>query len=597
MTVKYCVWAAAAALLSGATAAAEMELAWTMPDGSVKTERRPLADADGAVRFVLPRAEIAARGAVRLALTPDFATARKGEDGFWVVPTGELGRFREDEGRFVCAIPTMSLYGMKTPRRTFAAIVTGLRNGFKVEVEAKAAVYRMSCVLDGALCVQPHEDFSVEFHTLEGEDSNYGGMARAYRRHQLARGAVRPLSVRAAENPVLKYAVEAPEIRIRQAWKPVPSPVPEQVPENEPQLKTVVTFARVADIVHELKRQGVGKAELCLVGWNLGGHDGRWPQAFPVEPALGGEDGLRACIREARDAGYLIVPHGNFRDAYRIAENWDIEYLIKDAQGEPVQSHPVFWGGGRQFQICPRRAWEFWSTREMPRMAALGFKGLGYFDVVTILPAPVCDDPRHPLNADESAAWWGKSAREARKFFGGFASEGSIDHFAGELDSVLYASFGDPRAARKGLVDRIVPIWQMAYNGIIVNNPFTTTVNATVQDRHSLLKLMEFGGRPNFYFYSRFVNDGTDWMGDSDLRCATNEELAKSVAAIRAGWNIYSRVSRLQFLFIDRHEELAQDVFLTGWSDGTTLVTNYGAAPFAHAGRTVPPADWALFEP
>ena len=175
--------------------------------------------------------------------------------------------------------------------------------------------------------------------------------------------------------------------------------------------------------------------------------------------------------------------------------------------------------------------------------------------------------------------------------------EGAIDHFAGELDSVLYASFGDPRAARKGLVDRIVPIWQMAYNGIVVNNPFTTTVNATAQDRYSLLKLLEFGGRPNFYFYSRFVDDGTDWMGEGDLRCATDEELAKSVAAIRAGWNVYSRVSRLQFLFIVRHEELAPDVFLTGWCDGTTLVTNYGAAPFAHAGRTVPPEGWALFEP
>ena len=597
MTVRTCLGAVAVALLSVAAPADEMELAWTMPDGSVEIERRPLVEAGDVIRFALTRAEVAAKGAVHLALTPDFAVARTGEDGYWVVPTGELGTFREDKGRFECAIPTMSLCGMKTPRRTFAAVVTGLRNGFKVEVEAKASVYRMNCVLDGMLCARPYEDFSVEFHTLEGDDANYGGMARVYRRHQIARGAVRPLSARAAANPVLKYAVEAPEIRIRQAWKPVPSPVPEQVPENEPPLKTVVTFARVEDIVRELKRQGVGKAELCLVGWNVGGHDGRWPQTFPVEPALGGENGLRACIRAAREAGYLIVPHGNFRDAYRIAENWDVEYLIKDAEGEPVQSHPVFWGGGRQFQVCPRRAWEFWSTREMPRMAALGFKGLGYFDVVTILPAPTCDDPRHPLNAAESAAWWGKSAREARRFFGGFASEGSIDHFAGELDSVLYASFGDPRNARKGLVDRIVPVWQMVYNGIVLNNPFTTTVNATVQDRHSLLKLLEFGGRPNFYFYSRFVDDGTDWMGAGDLRCSTDEELAKSVAAIRAGWDVYSRVSRLQYLFIDRHEALAPDIFLTGWSDGTTIVTNYGTAQFAYGGRIIPPEGWVLFEP
>lgn len=61
--------------------------------------------------------------------------------------------------------------------------------------------------------------------------------------------------------------MEAPEVRIRQAWKPVPSPVPYQTPENEPPLMPVVTFDRVADIAREFKRQGVDKAEFCLVGW------------------------------------------------------------------------------------------------------------------------------------------------------------------------------------------------------------------------------------------------------------------------------------------------------------------------------------------
>ena len=584
-----------AALAGFALSAAEVELAWTLDDGRVVKERRGLVELDGVSSVRIPAAELRAKGAKRLALTPDFARARKGEDGFWVVSTGQFGTFRCDEGRYVCAWPSMSMFGMKTPRRTFVAIVKGLKYYFQTHVVAKKGEYAMSCVLHEELCREPYEDFEIEFRTLTGADATYGGMARAYRAYQLKRGAIRPFKERVKGNDTLKYAVEAPEIRIRQAWKPVPSPIPEQVPENEPAIKKVaVTFDRVGDIARELKRQGVGKAELCLVGWNIGGHDGRWPQSFPPEPKLGGEAKLRQCIKDTLDAGYLIVPHGNFRDAYRIAENWDIEYLIKDKNGDPVQAHSQFWGGGRQFQICPRRGYEFWSSREMPRMAALGFKGMGYFDVVTILLAPKCDDPRHPLNRAEAAKFWGKSAEVSRKFFGGFASEGSLDHFAGSLDSVLYASFGDPRKTNKGLVDRISPIWQLVYNGVIVNNPFTTTVNFTAQDRYSRLKLLEFGGRPNFYFYSKFVDDGTDWMGKSDLGCATDEELRASVAKIKAGWDIYSTVSYLQFEYMDEHAELAPDVFLTTWADGTRLVTNYGSKPYEFEGQTVAAEDYLL---
>ena len=252
-----------AALAGFALSAAEVELAWTLDDGRVVKERRGLVELDGVSSVRIPAAELRAKGAKKLALTPDFARAKKGEDGFWVVSTGQFGTFRCDEGRYVCAWPSMSMFGMKTPRRTFVAIVKGLKYYFQTHVVAKKGEYAMSCVLHEELCREPYEDFEIEFRTLTGADATYGGMARAYRAYQLKRGAIRPFKERVKGNDTLKYAVEAPEIRIRQAWKPVPSPIPEQVPENEPAIKKVaVTFDRVGDIARELKRQGVGKAEL-----------------------------------------------------------------------------------------------------------------------------------------------------------------------------------------------------------------------------------------------------------------------------------------------------------------------------------------------
>ena len=360
-----------------AAGAADMRMTWTLLDGKVETETRPLAGKDGVLSFRVAQGEIRAKGAKRLEMTPDFATARKDDAGYWVVPTGQYGTFRCDKGDYSCSWPSMSMFGMKTPEKTWVAFVTGLKYYFTAKVSARDGVYRMSCVLNAEQCADPYEDFSIEYHFLSGADADYSGMARAYRKYQLGRKAIVPFTERVKENPLLKYGVEAPEIRIRQAWKPVPSPKPNQTPEDEPQVKQVVTFDRVQDIVRELKKQGVGKAELCLVGWNVGGHDGRWPQIFPVEPSLGGEARLRELIKMTQANGYQIVPHGNWRDAYLIADCWDAEWTVKNADGTIKPAHTQWWGGGCPYEICPQRAYEKFCTRDLWRIRALGFQGMG----------------------------------------------------------------------------------------------------------------------------------------------------------------------------------------------------------------------------
>ena len=571
-----------------------IELEWTLPDGRVEREVCPLPEKDGVAVFSLTRDEIVARGASSLAMTPSFARARKGDDGFWVFSSGECGTYRCDDGVAECSRwQLMSVFGMKTPERTFAAIVRKLKYYFTTRVIAKEGEYRMSCVLGEELCRAPYEDFEIEFRRLEGGEATMGGIARAYRNYQLARGAVRPLRERAAENAVLKAAIEGPEIRIRQAWKPVPPSVLEQTPETEPPVTAHVTFDRVADIARALKAAGVGHAELCLVGWNIGGHDGRWPQAFPAEPKLGGDEKLKACVKTVRDLGYQIVPHGNFIDAYRIADSWDEEWLAKTADGGLPQSSGA-WGGGMSRRICPQRAYERFCSRDMWRMGAYGFKGLGYFDVVSIVPADECHDPRHPVTRAEGAKWWGRGAALSKQIFGGFASEGAFDHFAGELDFALYVSFNDPSRENDGLVDRMAPFPQLVYNGIFAMNPFTRTINFTAQSRYWQLKLIEFGGRPAFYFYSKFKHDGRNWMGDADLGCATDAELADSVAKIKEGADIYARLSPLQYEYMEEHDSLGGGVWRTTYSDGTRVYVNYAKSPATADGLDIPAEGWRV---
>ena len=168
--------------------------------------------------------------AKRLAVTPDFATAKKGEDGYWVLPDNTFGTYRLDNGRvFQDWHVFMPMFGMKTPRATYCAIVTGMPYSLGVEVRAKGGTYAQSAVFLADKDIEFYEDVCIDYRFLEGDDADYSGIARRYRKYQLDRGAAIPLAEKAKGNPVLAYAVTNIEVRIRQAWKPAPSPVMEQV--------------------------------------------------------------------------------------------------------------------------------------------------------------------------------------------------------------------------------------------------------------------------------------------------------------------------------------------------------------------------------
>ena len=552
-----------------------------MPDGRVVTEVEALALSEDGVTLRLSREKILSMQAKRLDIVPDFARANMGEKGYWFSPYGVYGEYDRMDGKFFAGAERMPMpmFGWSNPRGACLAIVTSLKYFVRETVTAVKGEYAVAATLEEGLCRNPYEDLVIEYRRRPAGTS-YADLAKIYRNYQLDRRAVKPLRARCAENKVLEKAVLAPEIRIRQAWKPVPSTVLHQAPENEPGVKAMITFDRVKDIVDELKRQGVADAELCLVGWNIGGHDGRWPQYFPAETKLGGDAKLKEAIRHAQDAGYLIVPHGNFFEEYVIADNWSAEATIKDADGLPLGTRAHSWGGGKPYHLCPQRGYEI-HTKIIPRLAAFGFKGLGYFDVVTICEPKRCTDVRHPCTPADGAKYWGACAAISKRDLGGFASESGNDYFAGNLDYSLYTYFGDPLmvetdfAAGKGLARRVVPIWQIVYNGIIANNPFTTTMNAPLKGRAEQLKLIEFSGRPSFYFYSKFLTVGKNWMGDEDLGCATDEELKKSVALIREGYDDYQKVKHLQLEFIETHAEVAPGIFRTGYANGENVLVDY----------------------
>lgn len=541
----------------------------TLATGQRVVETVEIPETNHVVQFVWPRARIP-KDAVSVKVTPDFARAKKGESGYFVLPSGHLGTFREEEGEFSVPTDLMPLWGMKTPRGTFATLIEGLPWDCKLIVRAVKGDYSVSMRFDLGGRV-PEEDIAIRIQTLPPV-AEYPQMAAWYRDLRLSRGEIVPLGDRLVKNPDLAYAAKAVEVRIRQAWKPAPPPVKEQTPSNEPPMKVAVTFDRVSEFAHALKTAGVERVEICLVGWNRKGHDGRYPQLFPVEPELGGEAGLKKLIADVQSLGYRIVCHNNHSDAYTVAECWSPDDIIRAPDG--TLSKNACWSGGQMYNLCPKVAWEKYAQHDLGKIAALGFRGLHYIDVLSIVTPRRCFDGRHPLTRREAADYVNRMLRRGADLMGGIASEGGFDFTAGSLDYALYVSFADPTAPMPKLTDRFVPFWQLVYHGIVMSNPFAHTTNYTIKDKRTQLVVAEFGARPVFYVHSKFL-EGRAWMGQADLEFDTPAHFAAAVAAVKRGVDEYARRCHLQTSFMTDHRILGTDKVEVAYSDGTRMIVDF----------------------
>lgn len=503
--------------------------------------------------------------------------AQAGSEGYYVIADfknkgARLCFFRDrDDCKQDIRQRLLPIFGVKTADKCTLIIVEGFKHAFSLVYGVKDGRYYIypRFYLENQ-CV--YEDIRLRVVELE-QTATYSDMAVAYRNYQLDRDACALLSEKAKSRKELAYAIQAPEIRIRMGWKPAPPTVLEQTRENEPEMKVACTFDRVCDLVDELKAQGVDKAQICLVGWNKSGHDGRWPEMFPVEEKLGGEERLRHLISYAQENGYQITCHTNSTDCYSIADTFSEDIVMKKADGTLQSSTP--WSGGRMYNLCPVKALEY-AKADLPKVKDLGFAGLHYIDVMSLVRPRRCYDVRHPLNPGQTEKIYAEIMNECHTLFGGFSSEGCLDYAVKYLDYGLYIAFP---AVEDVLSDKVVPLWQIVYHGIVLYNSSPSTINYTIKKPENRLMVLEDGARPSFYVYSKFLegSETANWMGNDDLIMDTDEQLKYSVSKIKEAYDEYKHTKHLQTECIANHREIDDNVFEITYTNGETITVDYNA--------------------
>ena len=560
--------------------------------------RRFNAESRGeSVFLTLKKERFASAGMLRA--LGDFSLARIGEEGYYILPrnismNGDIMvTFGErPDGVYSYRKPVMAWYGIKTPRVTaMVRFERSYRAGF--EIQLRGGEYRVSLVYDFGRDDPPYEDIRLEVIEFPSS-AGYAEMAAKERELRLARGEITTLAEKCGR-PAVEYARKNPLIRIRMGWKQSPPSVLFQTPGNEPPMFVACDFARVRDIADALSAAGVPGAELQLVGWNIGGHDGRFPQLFPADERLGGNDGLRKTVEHVKALGYRISLHTNLIDAYTIADSFSYDDIVVLRDGTLFMPPHAHYGGGASHHVCPvcqRRN----NARDLPAVAGLGTDGLHFIDVISIEEPDVCMSSRHPCSTLRGWEEKRKTLEQTRELMGGVSSEGCFDGVAGQIDYGLYVSFGDGFGHTEvPFCDRFLPIFELTYHSILLYNPTSPTVNYPVKTPADRLTFIMRGGRPSLYIYSKFRTGGSkNWMGETDLTAEDGEALRRTVEAAVSASEDSLRFADRQLIPMVNYEVLGGGLEVATYEDGVCIAGNFSDSPLSYRGKSIAPYGYAV---
>ncbi len=552
-------------------------------DGKTETKQRNLTwTNEGAWRIVLSKDELnGIKNLKNVDILLPVCYAKKGECGYFINTRNMIGTFKLDNATYSTkARNPVAFFGMKNPRATWAVIVKGLRLEYSMVAIADKGQYKVFPRFEIEMMegFPVYEDAIVDFYPL-CKKATYVDMAKVYRKWQLDRGEVKPLKERIKTNPKLERMAKSIVCRVQHGGKPAPRDkkgrkIPTDfTPETELPMRVSTTCEQATEAIKNLKKFGCEFVDLQEVGWNIRGHDGRYPQLLAVEPAIGGEEKLKETVETAKKLGYNISAHVNHTDVYKIANNWDESYVAKRKDGSLM--YVGAWAGGKAYTPCPHAIFELFPKKDYLMIRdRLGFNGMQHVDVISAIAPKMCHDPNHKLNRKQWTEAYLRIMKYGHEVSGGFTSECGYDHVVKYLDWAFYNNHG---MHLPKMFDRHVPTWQIVYHGIVPSAQFYSDTNNNIKKDWPEIRLhhAEFGGRPVYY---------GPWTKKGHV-----EKYVKPL------YDEYQKVSHLQLEFMEDHRKIADDVYLTVYSNGQEVVTNYSDITIEYKGKPVFSKDYRLF--
>ena len=514
---------------------------------------------------------------MQLDVMPEMLKSKTGSDGFYILPvaSGVKVDFRErtpviNRDRIYMEQKEWEKFCMMN---CFAASINN-KSTLGIITEGDFFCYITSAMnQNGANYIYP--TFGLRHHEAEmlstescevlyrfSGDIDYPQLAFMYRDWLMNEKGITTLKERMVNNPTLQYSSRALRVKIFMGMK-----YPFSADGSSP-MQPYTTFEQAEEIIETMKARGIEYAVITLVGWNSGGHDGAFPTRFPVEPELGGEEGLRKLIAKAKQLGYQIVPHDNVTDIYLKAPDYDPEFVARTEHGEPLPAG--IWGGGQSYKACPLVYAKRWS-KDFERIFDLGFAGHYYMDAQsTVLWR--CYDPKHPADERQFALALAALTQIPREQYGAVSVEVASSYCLPFIDEVakIHSAAGGYTDILKSCTDELlsldpqgIPFYQIALHGLILyqNNWIHKYRNLFGGIERGRLVELAFGARPS--------------MEISYVKSPNGDYYMDSIDDIMPAYKLaFDEIADCHAELIKSFVELTNDVYCLIYENGTEITVN-----------------------
>ncbi len=414
-------------------------------------------------------------------------------------------------------------------------------------------------------------DRSVRYVFLHGEDADYSGMARAYRRHLLEAGRLArtiPPDFAGYLDLSLFMAIEKPLL----LWS---------------SLVPMTTFAQARQILEELRRHGIERVALTLMGWTTRGYMGAPPARFPVEEALGGEAGLRELVTYAREHGIEVWLYDQFLWAAQGAAGYSerrdvVRRASRDLLGfsRALSPVPSLRTERRYYLLNPLAAIAI-ARRDVPRLAALGVTGVVDENVGALVH--VDHNPARAMGRADFIA----ALQELAGVYRGSGLKVGVNKgngfILGSVDRLLDIPM---EGGRLLFADESVPFYQMVVHGYIpYSGDFFEAGNLRADPAIERLRAIEFGALPRYVL----TYEATSSLADTWFSQLYSSRYTDWIDSLVEDYRILvEELGRLQAVPMQAHRRLDEGVYEVRYEDGSRVIVNYRAQTYSLNGERSP---------
>ncbi len=417
-------------------------------------------------------------------------------------------------------------------------------------------------------------DRNVRFVLLQGEASDYVGMARVYRDYLVREKQVMPVEAEPRLHLRLFGGVLRDEI-IGQTFV------------------DMTTFRQAREIIDAFAARGIHDLDITFEGWSKGGYYGNQPDHFPVEKKLGGAAELRELVRYARERGIDLYVQVNYVRAY--AESGGISRRRDSIHGldrEAVPSYDYYVSTrvnrdqAKFYHMKPERVYDRRIAPEREAFARLGVAGVHLQYMGHTLYSD--QDRRHLADRRDTAGVWVRAMDDFRRAVGKTGVDYGFAYALGHVDRIDNAPMDSSHFV---VMDETVPFWQIVVRGLV---PYTAPpVNLRDDARAEFLRMLEYGALPSFELTYAPTSDLRRTLAERLFSTRYADWLDAAAAEYAALRDHYVRIANEPIV---NHEQLGEGVYRTTFGNGVQVTVNYTDREASVGETTVPARGYVIGE-